>query len=111
VPRHDRAVDHAERLVLDATRGLVAALHPYAQPAVQRRHGRARSTLCRVRDEVPTCAVCRQDVTPGAPGVIRAVEVFHEQDIGGAPVEAREGKVIFFHEAHVPAETGSYRIN
>jgi hypothetical protein len=60
-----------------------------------------------VRDEAPTCAVCRQDVTPGVPGVMRAVEVFHEQDFGGASVEAREGKVIFLHEAHVPAETGA----
>jgi acyl carrier protein len=35
VPVHDRAVDHAERLLLDAVRGLVAALHPYAPPPVQ----------------------------------------------------------------------------
>lgn len=54
--------------------------------------------------------MCRQDVTPGAPGVIRAAEVLHEQDFASAPVEAREGKVILFHEA-VPAETGSCRIN
>jgi acyl carrier protein len=35
VPAHDRAVDDAERLVLDAIRGLVAKLHPYAPPRVQ----------------------------------------------------------------------------
>jgi hypothetical protein len=35
VPAHDRAVDDAERLVLDAIRGMVAALHPYAPPPVQ----------------------------------------------------------------------------
>jgi hypothetical protein len=63
------------------------------------------------QDEAPTCAVCRQDVTPGVPGVIPAVEVLHEQDFGGALVEPREGKVIFFHEAHMPAETGGYGIN
>ena len=40
--------------------------------------------------------------------VIRAVEVLHEQDFGGALVEPREGKVILFHEAHMPVETGSY---
>ena len=59
----------------------------------------------------PVCPACGQAVDPGMSGVVRVVEVLHGQDFGGEPAEVvEEGASLFFHEEHLPAESGRYRV-
>ena len=55
------------------------------------------------------CEACRQEVSPGSPDVVQAVEVLHEQSFGGEPSEPGDGRVVWFHRHHLPGDVGHYR--
>lgn len=55
------------------------------------------------------CEACRQGIEPGAPDVVRAVEVIPDQSYGGEPSEPEDGRVVYFHRQHLPAQPGHYR--
>jgi hypothetical protein len=64
-----------------------------------------------VTDPRPVCRVCKSVVEPGGAGIVTAVELVHGQDFGGEPAEVvDEGERIFFHEDHLPAGSGHFRI-
>jgi hypothetical protein len=58
---------------------------------------------------VVICEACRQEVSPGSPDVVRAMEVIHEQSFGGEPSELEDGRLVYFHRHHLPGEPGHFR--